>query len=79
MKINVQYFALMREQAGRAQESVETQAGTPAELFAELSARHGFSLGRDQLKVAVNTEFGTWTQSLVAGDTVVFIPPVAGG
>ena len=79
MQINVQYFALMREQAGRAQESVETQAVTPADLFAELSARHGFSLGQDQLKVAVNSEFGTWTQTLAAGDTVVFIPPVAGG
>lgn len=79
MQINVQYFALMREQAGRAQESVETGAVTPADLFAELKRRHGFSLGQDQLKVAVNSEFGTWTQALAAGDTVVFIPPVAGG
>ncbi len=79
MHINVQYFALMREQAGRSQESVDTQAATPADLFDELCARHGFSLGRDQLKVAVNSEFGTWTQTLAAGDTVVFIPPVAGG
>jgi molybdopterin converting factor subunit 1 len=79
MQINVQYFALMREQAGRAQESVETRAHTPADLFAELNLRHGFSLGQDQLKVAVNSEFGSWTQTLAAGDTVVFIPPVAGG
>ena len=79
MQINVQYFALMREQAGRAQESVETQAVTPADLFDELSARHEFSLRQEQLKVAVNSEFGTWTQTLAAGDTVVFIPPVAGG
>ena len=79
MQINVQYFALMREQAGRAQESVQTRATTPADLFAELNARHGFSLNQDQLKVAVNAEFGTWTQMLADGDTVVFIPPVAGG
>lgn len=79
MKINVQYFALMREQAGRAQESLDTQAMTPAALFAELSEKHAFSLGRDQLKVAINSEFGSWTQTLAAGDTVVFIPPVAGG
>ena len=79
MQINVQYFALMREQAGRAQESVETHAVTPADLFAELKRKHGFSLSQDQLKVAVNAEFGTWTQTLSAGDTVVFIPPVAGG
>jgi molybdopterin converting factor small subunit len=29
--------------------------------------------------VAVNAEFGDWSQPLGAGDTVVFIPPVAGG
>jgi molybdopterin synthase sulfur carrier subunit len=29
--------------------------------------------------VAVNTEFADWSRRLNAGDTVVFIPPVAGG
>jgi molybdopterin converting factor small subunit len=27
----------------------------------------------------VNAEFGEWTQALADGDSVVFIPPVAGG
>jgi len=31
------------------------------------------------LKVAVNTEFSDWSRRLISGDTVVFIPPVAGG
>jgi molybdopterin converting factor small subunit len=31
------------------------------------------------LRVAVNSNFGDWAQPLAAGDTVVFIPPVAGG
>jgi molybdopterin converting factor small subunit len=31
------------------------------------------------LRVAVNTEFGEWSQPLKAGDAVVFVPPVAGG
>jgi molybdopterin converting factor subunit 1 len=78
-RIEVQYFALLREQAGRARESLETTARTPAELYAELQARHGFSLPADMLRVAVNDEFGEWTQPLVAGDSIVFIPPVAGG
>lgn len=79
MRLNVQYFALMREQAGLSQESVETSAATPAALFAELVLRHRFTLASDQLKVAVNSEFGAWTQALRDGDSVVFIPPVAGG
>jgi molybdopterin converting factor small subunit len=31
------------------------------------------------LRVAVNGDFGEWEHPLAAGDTVVFIPPVAGG
>jgi molybdopterin converting factor subunit 1 len=79
MKFKVQYFALLREQAGRSQEEVQSAAGTPAALFDELRARHPFSLNRTQLKVAINGEFGSWDQALADGDAIVFIPPVAGG
>lgn len=78
-ELRVQYFALLREQAGRRDETVTTGAPTPRELFAELSARHGFTLAPEHLKVAVNSEFSDWSRPLVAGDHVVFIPPVAGG
>lgn len=79
MELTIQYFALMREQAGRSQETLETEASTPADLYAQLSARHPFTLAREQLKVAVNGDFCEWSQPLAAGDSVVFIPPVAGG
>jgi molybdopterin converting factor subunit 1 len=79
MQLKIQYFALMREQAGRSEEMLETAAATAAELFAELQARYGFTLSREQLKVAVNSEFSEWSRPLRAGDAVVFIPPVAGG
>ncbi|MEO8315141.1 MAG: NTP transferase domain-containing protein [Pseudomonadota bacterium] len=78
-ELRVQYFALLREQAGRRDETVSTRASTPRELFAELTARHRFTLAPDHLKVAVNAEFSDWSQPLKSGDTVVFIPPVAGG
>jgi molybdopterin-guanine dinucleotide biosynthesis protein A len=78
-KIRVQYFALLREQAGRSDESLVTTARTPRELYDELKARYPFSLAPEMLRVAVNTEFGDWTQPLSDGDAVVFIPPVAGG
>lgn len=79
MQLKIQYFALMREQAGRSDETVETAASTPADLYTELKARYGFTLSREQLKVAVNSEFSSWSRKLAAGDAVVFIPPVAGG
>jgi molybdopterin-guanine dinucleotide biosynthesis protein A len=78
-KIRVQYFALLREQAGRSDESLVTTARTPRELYNELKERYPFSLAPEMLRVAVNTEFGDWAQPLSDGDAVVFIPPVAGG
>jgi len=78
-EIRVQYYALLREQAGRSNETLATRARTPRELYAELAAKYPFTLPADMLRVAVNAEFGDWTQPLQAGDAVVFIPPVAGG
>lgn len=79
MHLRIQYYALMREQAGRSEETLQTSATTPADLYAELAARYGFTLTREQLKVAVNSEFSDWSRKLAANDAVVFIPPVAGG
>lgn len=78
-QISVQYYALLREQAGRSSESLVTTAATPRELYEQLKARYPFSLAPEMLRVAVNSEFGEWEQALEDGDSVVFIPPVAGG
>jgi len=77
--VTLQYFAQLREQAGAGGEQVSTAAGSLRELYAELSARHGFTLSPEALKVAVNAQFSDWDRPLCDGDTVVFIPPVAGG
>ncbi len=77
--LTVQYYALLREQAGRRQEALQSCAPTPRELYAELAARYPFSLAPEMLRVAVNAEFADWSTPLKDGDAVVFIPPVAGG
>lgn len=79
MLLNIQYYAILREQAGRSTEALETGAATPGALYAELAERYPFTLVQDQLKVAINGEFADFTRNLSAGDAVVFIPPVAGG
>ena len=78
-RVSLLYYALLREQAGRQSETVDTTAATPAALYAELAARHGFRLPASQLKVAVNAAFSDWERKLADGDEIVFIPPVAGG
>lgn len=78
-RFKVQYFAVLREQAGLREEEIESRAPTAQELYLELAARHDFKLAPSALKVAVNAEFAPWSQPLRDGDVVVFIPPVAGG
>ena len=77
--LTVQYYALLREQAGRREERLESAARTARELYAELAARYPFTLAPEVLRVAINGEFAEWSAPLSAGDAVVFIPPVAGG
>jgi molybdenum cofactor guanylyltransferase len=79
MKIHIRYYAILREQTGKSEESLTTNATTPAVLFDELKARYPFTLNTQQLKVAINAEFREWHTKLNDGDSVVFIPPVAGG
>jgi molybdenum cofactor guanylyltransferase len=78
-RVSVQYFALLREQAGRREETVLTAARTAQDLYQQLAARHPFTLPAAVLRVAVNAEFAEWSAPLKDGDAVVFIPPVAGG
>ena len=78
-RIHLQYFAVLREQAGRSEETLETSAANAADLYDQVRTAHGFTLPRAMLRVAVNEEFREWDASLASGDRVVFIPPVAGG
>lgn len=77
--VRVQYFAALRDQAGRSEETVNTPARTPRALFEELRSLRGLTLRIEQLRVAINEDFADWNQPLASGDTVVFLPPVAGG
>jgi molybdopterin converting factor subunit 1 len=77
--VHVQYFAVLREQAGRGAETCETSAATPRDLYADLRQRRGLALPESLLRVAINEEFCDWERPLADGDRVVFIPPVAGG
>ena len=78
-RFEIKYYAVLREKAGRNAETLETSATTPAAVYEELRARHGFKLDRDLVRVAVNDEFAEWDVALRDGDELVFIPPVAGG
>ena len=77
--VKVQYFALLRELRGCTEETVETEASTALALYQFLQNRYDFPLAPEQLRVAINENFATWETPIQPHDTVVFIPPVAGG
>ena len=42
MKINITYFAILQDERGLASETVDTEALTPADLYAELKESYSF-------------------------------------
>ncbi len=79
MKITVRYFAMLREQAQKSSEQLETNSQTPADLFLELKKKYQFTLELKSIRVAINQEYAPLDTKLTRGDELVFIPPVAGG
>jgi molybdopterin converting factor small subunit len=77
--VNLHYFAVLREHAGKSGESRETDAQTFRELYDELRDLYEFPLDASRVRVAIGETYGDMDQELVDGISVTFIPPVAGG
>jgi molybdopterin synthase sulfur carrier subunit len=83
-KIQVRYFASVREAIGTGSETLETTATTLAALREELLARGGayaLVLARDRaVRIALNqTMADDESVALADGAEVAFFPPVTGG
>ena len=77
--ITVRYFALFRDNAGVAEETLTLDADTAADVFAQTKARHGSAEPAGHCKVAINDEMADWSSPVDDGDVVLLFPPVAGG
>ena len=77
--ISVQYFSMLRDQAGRDSEKRETSAANAQALYQELRTLYNFTHDGSSFRVAINDEFMPWETPINEGDKIVFIPPVAGG
>lgn len=81
-KIEVLYFAAVRDLVGRPQERLELprEVACVADLVRHLERVHPELAGRlVSVRVAVNEEFCGDQHELAEGDVVALIPPVAGG
>jgi len=83
MKVNVKYFASIRESVGTGSEQLDTRAATLGALRDELIARggaHAQSLARGRaVRVALNQVMSEEGSALSEGCEVAFFPPVTGG
>lgn len=78
--IQIRYFALLRDLAGKSDESLTVEQGaTASRIYLSLAEKYGFPLGLSDIRVAVNDDFATTDHPVTHGDKLVFIPPVAGG
>lgn len=78
-KIHLLYFAQFRQLTNKDKETIETKAISPKEIYKELQFIYGFNFPENFFKVAINEEYVSLDCELCDGDTLVFIPPVAGG
>ncbi len=79
IKIQVIYFAILRELTGLDKETFSIKQGNkPGDVLTSIKERHEIDLGIN-FKIAVNDEFSDWDIELNEGDRLVFIPPVTGG
>lgn len=84
VRVEVLLFARLRELAGTSCVSLSLPPADPAPtaraVWSSLCAVHPRLAGADSgLRVAVNQSYAAWDAAVGEGDTVAFIPPVAGG
>ena len=77
--VTVCYFAMFREHAGVAEETLSLDVTTAADVFEQTRDRHGSAEPNGHCKVAVNDRLAEWDTPVSDGDTVLLFPPVAGG
>ena len=78
-QVKIEYFAVLKEQAGREREDLSVSEGANVmQIYETLAKRHNFSLRPEYIRAAVNDMFVNADHVVQPGDKVVFIPPVAG-
>jgi len=83
MKLDVHYFAWLRERLGTGRETVETEAETVGELIEELRARddgyaYAFS-DTSAVRAALDQDLVEFDAKLTGAREVAFFPPMTGG
>ncbi|MGC6423945.1 MAG: MoaD/ThiS family protein [Lentimonas sp.] len=79
MQIQILYFAQLADLAGKTEETIELSDPSPSALYTKLKCAHNFPHEFKQLQVAINHELSSHDRALRDGDSIAFLPPMAGG
>jgi len=83
MKIEVLYFAWLRERIGQPRETIHTDAATPRALIAELASKsdgHAAAFADlTALRCAINQQLSDLDAPLENAHEIAFFPPMTGG
>lgn len=79
MTVSVKFFASLREQVGRAEDTIEIRGqASVADVWQQVTTGTGRSLP-DNVLAAVNMQYARPDTPVHDGDEVAFFPPVTGG
>ena len=86
MKINILFFAGIREMFGIHEKDIEIleSENSPYKVLSFLSEKEQGSWAeqinkKDSIRVAINQEISDWNDPLSDGDELAFFPPITGG
>lgn len=80
MEVTVLYYARLADKAGHEQEKVNIAPQTTLpQLYETLSRQYDFGCGHEDLEVIINDQLANWSDTLMDGDSVAFMRPIAGG
>lgn len=83
MKLDILYFAWLRERIGQPRERIETQAATIRDLVDELAARDEWHAAAfsdmSTVRCALDQQLAELDTPLAGSREVAFFPPMTGG
>lgn len=79
MKVQIQYFAVLRDRSGISKETIEVNVQSVRELIDEIIVSRSLGLPPSLIRIALNGSFVDDQTLIKDGDEITLIPPVSGG
>jgi molybdopterin synthase sulfur carrier subunit len=75
----IELFGRLKDELGFVEKEWRSAAGSPAELWQEVTTTVSRAVDRARVRPVINDAFAAWDDALKNGDRVAFLPPSSGG